>query len=112
VPADQVGEKESETMSTGNAPETPEMAEALAPEAGPRKCRAVKHGNVTLHCTEPEGHDQGPDVTWHKAVYAEYRDITYDGARHVMDVTETVTWEPAGHVAEAARHLMAGQEDS
>lgn len=82
-------------------------------EAGePRKCRAVKHGGITLHCTEPEGHDQEPDATWHKAVYRKHEEHEYDGARHVIDATETVWWEPVDHVAEATRHLMAGRRDS
>ena len=86
------------------APDAPE-------KTGPRKCRAVKHGGVTLHCTEDEDHDKGPDATWHRAVYHEHREVTYDGAHHVIDMTETVTWEPVDHVAEATRHLMAGRKD-
>lgn len=91
-------------------PATPEDATAPAsasPDAGHPKCRDVKHSGVTLHCTEPEGHDDGPDATWHKAVYTDHREITYDGARHVLDTVETVTWEPVDRFTEAVRRLTA-----
>ena len=94
-------------MSTEDTP-------AAVPD-GPRKCRAVKHGRVDLHCTEPEGHDRPKegDPTWHMAVYTDHHEVTYDGARHVVHLVETVTWEPVDHAAEAARHLMAAvQRDS
>jgi hypothetical protein len=91
-----------ETMMATEQRENPAI-----PDPEPRKCRAVKHGGVTLHCTEPEGHDGGPDPTWHKAVYSEHREVNYDGAYHVIDMTERVTWEPVDHVAEAVRHLTA-----
>ena len=78
-------------------------------EDEPRKCRDVKNGRIDLRCTEPEGHDRpaegGP--TWHRAVYRSRQEIDYDGAHHVIEQTETVTWEPADHAAEAARHIMA-----
>ena len=73
------------------------------------KCRAVKHGRVELHCTKPRGHDSGDDPTWHEAVFTEHQEISYDGAHHVVDLREVVTWEPVDHVAEATRHLMAGR---
>ena len=80
-------------------------APADAEKTEPRKCRAVKHGGVTLHCTDDEDHDKGPGATWHKAVCRERREVTYDGSHHVIDMTETVTWEPVDEAAEIARRL-------
>ena len=85
---------------------TTETTTQEAGKAEPGKCRAVKRGGVDLHCTEDEDHDRGPDATWHKAVYNEHREIAYDGAHHVVDMTERVTWEPADQVAEAVRKFM------
>lgn len=84
---------------------------AVVPEDAP-KCRDVKRGAVDLQCTLPLGHDKpggGQPGTWHEAMYTEHREVTYDGARHVIDLTEHVIWEPVDHVAEATRHLMAGR---
>jgi hypothetical protein len=75
-------------------------------EDEPRKCRAVKRGGVDLHCTEDEGHDKGPAAAWHRATYREHREVSYDGSHHVVDMVETVTWEPVDEVAEVVRKLM------
>ena len=77
-----------------------------------RKCHDVKNGRIDLHCTEPEGHawPAEGEPTWHKAVYSSRQEITYDGAYHLVEQTETVTWEPVDHAAEATRHLMAGRK--
>lgn len=91
----------------------PTEDEGFAPEpVAAEKCRAVKHGRVDLHCTEPKGHDgqRGPDY-WHKATFTDHQEITYDGARHVIHSVETVTWEPVDHIREATRHLMAGRRE-
>lgn len=72
----------------------------------PRKCRAVKHGGITLYCTEDEGHDARRDATWHKAVHVMQEKHAYPGGRHVIDRTETVEWEPVDNIGEATRHLM------
>lgn len=75
------------------------------------KCRAVKHGVVDLQCSLAAGHDRpedGKPGSWHTARLTDRRDIDYDGAHHTIIITETVTWEPVDHAAEAARHLMAG----
>ncbi|HEV2376193.1 MAG TPA: hypothetical protein VGS19_28990 [Streptosporangiaceae bacterium] len=72
------------------------MAEDMTP------CRDVKHGRVTLLCELEEGHEG-----WHKAVYTQHEEVTYQGSHHVMDLTETVTWEPVDHLAEAVRHIAA-----
>lgn len=74
------------------------------------KCGAVKHGVVDLRCTEERGHDESTEerpATWHQAVYTSSHDVDYPGARHHAEVTETVTWEPLDHAAEAARHILA-----
>jgi hypothetical protein len=84
-------------------------------EDGPGKCRAVKHGVVDLQCPLPPGHDReqdGTPGTWHGCEYSERREIDYGSARHVIVITETVTWEPADHVAEAVRHIMASRNRS
>jgi hypothetical protein len=76
------------------------------------KCRAVKHGAVDLQCSLPADHDRPEDDkpgTWHESALTERREIDYDGAHHLIVITETVTWEPVDHAAEAARHLMAGR---
>jgi hypothetical protein len=67
------------------------------------KCGAVKQGGVTLRCELAEDH--GTD--WHRATYTDHREIVYDGAHHVIDMVETVTWEPVDHVKEAVRHMFA-----
>jgi hypothetical protein len=79
------------------------------PDPEPRKCRAFKGGRIDLHCTEPEGHDRpaGGLATWHKAVYRSRQEVDYDGAHHVVETVETVTWEPVDRAAEATRHLLA-----
>jgi hypothetical protein len=84
-----------------------------APDAEPRKCRAVKGGRIDLHCTEPDGHDRPAEgePTWHRAVYVSRQEIDYDGAHHVIEQTETVEWEPLDHIGESVRHLMAGRQD-
>lgn len=74
------------------------MAEQLV------KCGAVKQGGVTLRCRLPEKHEG-----WHQADYTDHREIAYDGAHHVIDTVETVTWEPVDHVREAVRHLFEGR---
>lgn len=71
------------------------------------RCYAVKQGRVTLTCELDEGHDG-----WHEATYTDHQEVTYQGARHVVDLTEAVTWEPVDHVAEAVRHITAkGRRD-
>lgn len=69
-------------------------------------CRAVKHGGVDLTCELPDRHDESPEGTWHHAVFTERRELTYAGARHVIEMTETVTWEPVDHVKESVRMLL------
>jgi hypothetical protein len=81
------------------------MSEAPAPDAG--KCRAVKHGRVDLHCTLPWKHEG-----WHEADYADHQEITYDGARHTVDLTEHVTWEPVDAAKEAVRQLFPNAASS
>jgi len=77
------------------------------------KCGDLKSGGVDLRCSLPEGHadgyepDSGGEAYWHEGIVTDHREITYGGARHVVDTTETVTWEPVDHIAEATRHLMA-----
>lgn len=73
-------------------------------ETKPR-CRAVKHGRVDLACDLEQDHDSGENPTWHEASYADHQEITYPGSRHVLDITEHVTWEPVG-VTQALRRLM------
>lgn len=93
---------------------TPESAPAASAETPPpEKCRAVKRGVVDLPCSLPRDHDQpeGDEPgTWHESAFTDRREIAYDGARHSIVTTETVTWEPVDHAAEAARLLMAGLE--
>jgi len=72
------------------------------PDTGP-VCGAPKDGGYRLHCELPAGHDG-----WHKAVYRDNREMTYLGSRHIVEMTETVTWEPVDHVREAVSRLMAG----
>jgi hypothetical protein len=77
------------------------------------KCGAVKHGVVDLQCEEDRGHDEPKDGlrgTWHEATLVDQREVTYPGARHLIDSRETVSWEPVDHAAEATRHLMAGRK--
>jgi hypothetical protein len=82
------------------------------------KCRAGKHGVVDLECELPLGHadDYKPGTEseegWHKSVLTRHEDITYSSSHHVIHITETVTWEPVDHVAEATRHLMAARGKS
>jgi hypothetical protein len=64
----------------------------------PEKCRAVKNGRISLHCTLAKGHDG-----WHEADYADHQEINYDGARHTVHTTEHVEWEPDDPVGEAAK---------
>ena len=74
------------------------------------ECGAVKHGVVDLRCSEERGHDeptQERPATWHEAVYVSRHEVDYPGAHHVVNVTETVTWEPVDHAAEASRHILA-----
>ncbi len=73
---------------------------------GAEKCRDVKHGRIDLHCTRTRGHEG-----WHEADYADHQEVTYDGARHTVHMTEHVEWEPVDHVKEAVRHIMAGRND-
>jgi hypothetical protein len=65
-------------------------------------CRAIKNGMVSLQCELPDGHEG-----WHKGVYYDRSEVTYLGSHHVVERTETVTWEPLDHVKEAVRHMMA-----
>lgn len=74
------------------------------------KCGAVKHGGVTLRCGEPDGHAK--DGSWHKAMFTEHRELVYDGAHHVIDTVETVTWEPVDYIREAVRHMMTGRSEA
>jgi hypothetical protein len=93
--------------------EPADAREADAPEVpAAEKCRAVKHGVIDLQCEWPRDHERpqdGKPGTWHEAGYVDRREVTYDGARHVIVITETVTWEPVDHAAEAARHMVAGR---
>ena len=75
-------------------------------ENAKERCGSIKHGGVTLQCTEPAGHE--PD--WHRSVFTDHREISYDGAHHVVDITEVVTWDPAAFaraVHAALRPLVA-----
>lgn len=72
-----------------------------APSEVPEKCRAAKHGRVDLHCTLPRDHEG-----WHEADYTDHQEVTYDGGRHSVHVTEHVTWEPADNALEATRMLL------
>jgi len=81
-------------------------------ENAQEKCRAIKHGGVDLQCSLPRDHDKpkGDEPgTWHESEFTERREIAYEGARHVITITEFVTWEPVDHIAEAAAHIMAGR---
>jgi hypothetical protein len=77
----------------------------MTDETKPR-CRATKHGGIDLTCELEQDHDRGESPTWHEATYTEHREATYQGARHVMNVTEHVTWEPVDQVKEAMRLMM------
>lgn len=57
------------------------------------RCYAPKRGVIDLRCELSDGHEG-----WHKAVYTDHREVVYDGAHHVIDITEKVTWEPIGVV--------------
>lgn len=83
------------------------MTEQQPERASEGKCRAVKNDGLTLYCTEDEGHDTGPAATWHSAVHVSQEKHAYPGARHVIDRTETVEWEPADQIGEAVRHIFA-----
>jgi hypothetical protein len=89
------------------------VREVTAPQVTvTEKCRAVKHGVVDLQCSLAADHDRPVDDkpgTWHTATLTDRREIDYDGARHSIVTTETVTWEPVDHAAEAVRHIMAGR---
>jgi len=75
-------------------------------------CRAVKYGAVDLWCSQERGHDEpqdGKPGTWHRAVFTNRSEIDYPGAHHVIEQTETVTWEPADAYAEAVRRALASR---
>ena len=72
-----------------------------------RVCGAPKEGGYRLHCELPPGHEPG----WHKAVYHERREATYLGSHHLIESTETVTWEPVDHFKEAMNRLVL-QDDA
>ena len=72
------------------------------PGPQPPRCRAVKQGRVTLTCERDPGHEG-----WHSAIFSDHQEITYQGAHHVVNMTETVTWESPGHVQEAVKHIGA-----
>jgi hypothetical protein len=76
------------------------MAEDTAP-----RCRAMKHGRVDLTCALERDHDRGENPTWHEALYADHQEVTYPGSRHVLDITEHVTWEPVDGITEAVRQI-------
>lgn len=86
---------------------------AISAEGELRKCRAVKQGRINLLCTEPEGHDRQAEgePTWHRALYTSSQQVRYDGARHTIEQTEIVEWEPVDHIAEAGRHLTAARRE-
>lgn len=76
---------------------TEESTEVAGPVPPPDRCYAVKHGRVDLTCELDEGHEG-----WHKATFTDHQEIIYQGAHHVVDMTETVTWEGARRVIAAA----------
>ena len=74
------------------------------------KCGAVKHGAIDLRCSEERGHDESTEerpATWHRDALTQRSEVDYDGAHHVIEHTETVTWEPVDHAAESLRHMAA-----
>jgi hypothetical protein len=66
----------------------------------------TKHGRVDLTCELEQDHDRGENPTWHAANYTDHQEVTYPGARHVLHLTEYVTWEPVDQVKEAVRLMM------
>lgn len=72
-------------------------------------CRAVKHGRVDLTCELEQDHDRGDGPTWHEATCTEHREVTTQDARHVIDITEHVTWEPVDIGREVTRLLTRDQ---
>jgi hypothetical protein len=71
-------------------------------------CGAPKEGGYRLHCELPAGHE--PD--WHKAVYHDHREVTYLGSHHVIEMTETVTWEPVDRFKEAMNRLLTRHDEN
>jgi hypothetical protein len=78
------------------------------PDAPATVCGAPKDGGYRLHCELPPGHE--PD--WHKGVWHEHREVTYLGSHHVIELTETVTWEPVDRVKEALNRLVQEHDAS
>jgi hypothetical protein len=66
-------------------------------------CLARKAGRVDLLCELPISHVAEGD--WHMATYTDHQKITYLGARHIVHVTETVSWEPRSPVKEALERM-------
>lgn len=72
------------------------------------RCYAPKDGRIALTCELDEGHEG-----WHRAVYHDRQEITYQGAHHVVDLTESVTWEPfAAQLAATMRRITAGRKEA
>jgi hypothetical protein len=68
-------------------------------------CGEPKDGGYRLHCELPAAHEG-----WHRGVWHHRQEVTYLGSHHVIETTETVTWEPVNRVAEAVNRIMSGHD--